>query len=61
MQQPELLREETLPVAVVNAIIRRWPDEAAEILPQVKHARDHYFFNRWGMYIGIEYDGYIHT
>lgn len=52
---------EALPDAVVAAVTRTWPDQAAEILPLIRHNLDHYYFERWGMYVGIEYDGYIHT
>lgn len=52
-----------VPSAVVDAIIKAWRDQAAEILPQLCHNKltGHYSFNRWGMYVGVEYDGYIHT
>ncbi len=45
----------------VDAIIAAWPDQAVEILGQLGKAGDHYFFRRWGMYVGVEDDGYIHT
>jgi len=50
-----------IPRAVIDAIIKAWPDQAVEILQELKFNRDHYFINRWGMYVGIEFDGYIHT
>ena len=50
-----------LPDAVIASVTRAWPDQAAETLPLIKHNLDHYYFERWGMYVGIEYDGYIHT
>lgn len=53
--------EGALPKVIVDAILKRWPDQAGEILPTVRQAYDHYYFERWGMYVGIEYDGYIHT
>jgi hypothetical protein len=52
---------DTIPRAVIDAIIKAWPDQAAEILTAMRWAGDHYFVNRWGMYVGIEVDGYIHT
>lgn len=61
MTQLALLPEEVLPKAVINAVLKAWPDQATEILASIKHNYDHYFFERWGMYVGIEYDGYIHT
>jgi hypothetical protein len=45
----------------IAAIKKAWPDQAMDILKDVKHSRDHYFFVRWGMYVGVEYDGHIHT
>lgn len=50
-----------IPKAVTDAIIKAWPDQAVEILQQLRFAGDHYSFNRWGMYVGVEFDGYIHT
>ncbi len=49
--------------AVVNALIKAWPDQAVEILEQLRRDSMNgcYYFNRWGMYVGVEYDGYIHT
>lgn len=47
----------------VDAIIRAWPDQAVEIFAQLQHdgLSGCYFFTRWGLYVGVEYDGYIHT
>jgi hypothetical protein len=47
--------------AAIDAIIKAWPDQALEILTELRMTMDHYYFNRWGMYVGVEYDGYIHT
>ena len=47
--------------AVVDTILRAWPDQAVEILGELRNAGDHWYFSRWGMYVGVEYDGYIHT
>ena len=52
---------ENIPRAVVDAIVTAWPDQASEILVQLRFAGDHYSFTRWGMYVGVEFDGYIHT
>lgn len=51
----------TIPEPVRAAIEAAWPDQAHDILRQIRRASDHYFFNRWGMYVGVEDDGYIHT
>ena len=52
---------ELIPKAVIDAIVKAWPDHAVEILTDLRFAGDHYSFGRWGMYIGVEFDGYIHT
>lgn len=52
---------ETIPRAVVEAIIKAWPDQAVEILGGLQFRGDHYSFSRWGMYVGVEFDGYVHT
>lgn len=52
---------ELIPKAVIDAIVKAWPDQAAAILTDLRFAGDHYSFNRWGMYVGVEFDGYIHT
>jgi hypothetical protein len=46
---------------VINAIKKSFPDQAQDILKGVRKSRDHFFFNRWGMYVGVEFDGHIHT
>ena len=48
-------------VRAVEAVMRAWPDQADEIFAQWKKSSDHYYFTRWGMYVGVEYDGYIHS
>ena len=53
--------EDMVPMAVIKAIIKAWPDQALEIIGELRFAGDHYSFTRWGMYVGVEYDGYIHT
>jgi len=47
--------------AVVDAIRKAFPDQADEILAQLRLNRDHWYFQRWGMYVGVEFDGHIHT
>ena len=55
--------EDLIPRKVVEAIAKSWPDQAGEILPNLhySHLNGCYFFERWGMYVGVEFDGYIHT
>lgn len=55
------MEPDAIPTAVVAAICKAWPDQAAEILQQIKWNHDHWYIQRWGMYVGIEPDGYIHT
>jgi hypothetical protein len=50
-----------IPCVVIDAITAAFPDHAVEILAGLKWNRDHYFFEKWGMYVGVEVDGYIHT
>lgn len=52
---------DVIPTPVVQAICKAWPEQTAEILQSLRFAGDHYSFIRWGMYVGIEFDGYIHT
>ena len=50
--------------AIVDEAIRKaFPKDAEEIIKEVRWdaLQGCYFFNRWGMYVGIEPDGYIHT
>ena len=46
---------------VVEALSKAWYDQAAEILGQLQDHGGYWAFNRWGMYVGVEPDGYIHT
>ena len=50
-----------LPPPVVTEISRAWPAQANSILSDLRLGRDHFYFERWGMYVGVEYDGHIHT
>jgi hypothetical protein len=50
-----------LPQKAAEAVVKAWPDQADSILQGIRFAGDHYSFNRWGMYVGVEADGYIHT
>src|SRR5690349_19978954 len=54
--------EYLIPVDVIRSIVRSFRNDALDILNgELHHAGDHFYFNRFGMYIGVEYDGYIHT
>ena len=48
---------------VIKAVREAFPKDAISILHDVKWdgLNGCYFFERWGMYVGIEKDGYIHT
>ena len=48
-------------IKVVTDAIKNAFKDAPAILPTLRYAGDHYSFNRWGMYVGVEPDGYIHT
>ena len=59
---PEKLAATLAEVAVVTDAIRKaFPVEHGKILTTLRKASDHYSFQRWGMYVGVEPDGYIHT
>jgi len=51
------------PAAVLQAIIRAFPKEAEEILKSLKHDSicNYWYFTRWGLFVGVEKDGFIHT
>lgn len=48
-------------IKVVTDAIKNAFKDAGAILPTLRYAGDHYSFTRWGMYVGVEPDGYIHT
>ena len=50
-------------VAAVDSVIKAWRDQAVSIFKTWRHDTMNgcYCFERWGMYVGVEYDGYIHT
>lgn len=50
-----------IPAVVRDAIHKAFPKDALEILRELRWNRDHFYFRRWGMYVGVERDGYIHT
>ena len=59
---PEKLAATLAEVRVVTDAIRKtFAAEHGKILPTLRKASDHYSFQRWGMYVGVEPDGYIHS
>ena len=58
---PEKLAAIVAEVRVVTDAVRNAFKDAPLILPTLRKASDHYSFSRWGMYVGVEPDGYIHT
>lgn len=44
-----------------ESLMKAWPDQVDSIMQDIRRSLDHYYFNRWNMYVGVEYDGYIHT
>lgn len=50
-----------IPDTVSESIKKSFPDQASDILANLRWSYDHFSFNRWGMYVGVELDGYIHT
>lgn len=53
--------EYVVPRAVIDSLLKAWPNQFTEIMKDLRFAGDHYSFTRWGMYVGVEFDGYIHT
>ena len=51
------------PPAVLDAIRVCFPANEQEILRELRYhyGEDMFSFNRWGMFVGVERDGYIHT
>lgn len=50
-----------VPRVIVAAVCRAFPRESDAILASLRWSGDHWSFVRWGMYVGIERDGYVHT
>ena len=51
-------------IAVIETIINSWPDQAAAILKDLRYHGDfdrYWSFIRWGLFVGIEEDGYAHS
>ena len=46
---------------VVESICNAFPKDPESILASLRWSGDHFSFIRWGMYIGVELDGYIHS
>lgn len=51
------------PATVLQAVIQHFPKECEEILKSLRHDTicNFWHFTRWGMFVGVEKDGYIHT
>lgn len=53
-----------VPTVVIEAIKKAFPKESEDILESLRYhggIDKMYFFVRWGMFVGVELDGYIHT
>ena len=50
-----------IPDIVSSAIKNAFKYDYKEILESLKWGDDHFYFIRYGMYIGVELDGYIHS
>ena len=52
-----------IPEVVISSIKNSFPTDSEEIIKQLRYDSINrcYFFSRWGMYIGVESDGYIHS
>ena len=67
MMSKPLLTTDTVPQpitdVVAQAIRRSFPKECEDILKTLHWNAfgRHFYFERWGMYVGVETDGYIHS
>lgn len=50
-----------IPDTVSGSIKKSFPNDAMSILDSLRCSGDHFSFSKWGMYVGVELDGYIHT
>lgn len=50
-----------IPDVVSQSIQQAFSKQANDILKELRWSGDHFSFNRWGMYVGVELDGYIHS
>ena len=57
------MNEEGPSDVVKKAIREAFPKDAEEIIAELRwHFGDGFWsFHRWGMFVGVELDGYIHT
>ena len=48
---------------VIDAISNAFPKESKEILASLQYdgILGCWYFTRWGMFVGVELDGYIHS
>lgn len=51
-----------IPNVVIESIKKSFPGSSDDILNSLKYNRDHFYFERWDMYVGVEEkDGFIHS
>lgn len=64
-QAHELVKKDqyfrVIPDVVSESIKKSFPNDASDILASLRWSYDHFSFSKWGMYVGVELDGYIHT
>jgi len=60
--QPGWIENYELSAKAAKNLINAWPDQVDEIMQQIRPEYGGFWgFNRWGMFVGVEPDGYIHT
>jgi len=52
-----------VPDVAIEAIKKAFPHHAQDILGELRWSEVNgcFYFTKWGMYVGVELDGYIHT
>lgn len=50
-----------IPLFIAQKIRSAFPQNVEKILSEMRYGLDHWHFNLYGMYVGVEDDGYIHT
>ena len=51
-----------LPTVAAQALLKAWPDQVDAIMRDIRPCIGGFYgFNRWGMFVGVEPDGYIHS
>ena len=51
----------TMPRIILSEIVRCFPDKALDIISRLRFSGSHYSFTLCGMYVGVEFDGHIHS